>query len=115
MSRKSEGRPHAPRRNIKPRGGWLKNGNAPGDPTTAARCGAKTRAGSPCNCPAMRNGRCRLHGGLSTGPKTAAGIARIRAARTKHGNYAQDAHVLRRKVRALVAECRRVLNAMEHD
>ena len=31
--------------------------------------------------------RCRLHGGLSTGPKTAAGREAISAANTKHGRY----------------------------
>ncbi len=31
--------------------------------------------------------RCRLHGGLSTGPKTPAGRAAISAANTKHGHY----------------------------
>lgn len=35
---------------------------------TALRCGAKTRAGGACQCPAIRNHRrCRLHGGRSTG------------------------------------------------
>jgi hypothetical protein len=34
----------------------------------ASRCGAKTRAGAPCQCPAMRGRtRCRIHGGLSPG------------------------------------------------
>lgn len=34
----------------------------------AARCGAKTRAGSPCQCPAIRGrNRCRLHGGRGSG------------------------------------------------
>jgi hypothetical protein len=34
----------------------------------APRCGAKTRAGAQCQCPAIRNRRrCRLHGGLSPG------------------------------------------------
>jgi hypothetical protein len=34
----------------------------------APRCGAKTRAGSPCRCPAIRDRkRCRLHGGHSSG------------------------------------------------
>jgi hypothetical protein len=34
----------------------------------APRCGAKTRAGRPCQCPAVcGRTRCRLHGGLSTG------------------------------------------------
>jgi hypothetical protein len=46
-------------------------------------CGARTRASTPCNNPAARapdgaprNGRCRLHGGVSTGPRTAQGKAR---------------------------------------
>jgi hypothetical protein len=44
---------------------------------TALRCGAKTRAGAPCKQRALYEcGRCRLHGGLSTGPKTAEGRAR---------------------------------------
>jgi len=30
-------------------------------------CGAKTRVGTPCKNGGMNNGRCRLHGGLSTG------------------------------------------------
>lgn len=33
-------------------------------------CGAKTRAGAPCKRRDLySSGRCRLHGGLSTGPK----------------------------------------------
>jgi hypothetical protein len=31
------------------------------------RCGAPTRRGSSCRSPAMRNGRCRMHGGMSPG------------------------------------------------
>src|SRR5690625_3772974 len=31
------------------------------------RCGAKTRSGKPCKNWAMKNGRCRMHGGKSTG------------------------------------------------
>lgn len=35
------------------------------------RCGAKTRAGTPCKRRDLyASGRCRLHGGLSTGPKS---------------------------------------------
>jgi hypothetical protein len=34
----------------------------------APRCGAKTRAGGACQCPAIRSRkRCRLHGGGSIG------------------------------------------------
>ena len=41
-------------------------------------CGAKTRKGSPCLARVVSGAaRCRLHGGLSTGPKTADGRARI--------------------------------------
>src|SRR5690625_4491593 len=32
------------------------------------RCGAKTRSGNTCKNWAMPNGRCRMHGGKSTGP-----------------------------------------------
>ena len=81
------------------RHGWLKNGNPPGDLSTVKRCGAKTRRATSCQCPAMRNGRCRLHGGLSTGPKTAAGIEAIRRARTKHGYYSKGAILERRQGR----------------
>ena len=42
-------------------------------------CGAKTRSGTPCKAKVVKGRkRCRLHGGLSTGPKTAEGIARIK-------------------------------------
>jgi glucans biosynthesis protein len=35
---------------------------------TAPRCGARNRAGTSCQCPAIRGRtRCRIHGGLSTG------------------------------------------------
>lgn len=37
-------------------------------------CGAHARStGEPCKARPMTNGRCRLHGGLSTGPKTERG------------------------------------------
>ncbi|WP_315902412.1 HGGxSTG domain-containing protein [Serratia proteamaculans] len=40
-------------------------------------CGAKTRAGTPCKMRSIyANGRCKLHGGLSTGAKTSEGKAR---------------------------------------
>jgi hypothetical protein len=75
----------------KARPGPLRNGNPRGNPNAAPRCGACTRAGSPCRAPAMPNGRCRMHGGKSTGPRTFAGLERLRAATTKHGIYATSA------------------------
>ena len=51
-------------------------------------CGARTRSGTLCRKhPIKGKHRCRLHGGLSTGPKTAEGRARIAAAQFKHGRY----------------------------
>src|ERR1700761_4187143 len=47
------------------------------------QCGAKTRAGGVCKAPAMGNGRCRVHGGKSTGPKDQAGNTNA----VKHGFY----------------------------
>jgi hypothetical protein len=98
--------PHEQRR------GRLNNGNLAGDFTSAARCGAKTRRGTPCQCPAMGNGRCRLHGGLSTGPKTAEGIARIRRAVTKHGRNSARARAERRYIRGLIQACRNSIKAL---
>lgn len=41
-------------------------------------CGALTRAGTPCQARALPGKRrCRFHGGLSTGPRTAEGRAAI--------------------------------------
>ena len=37
-----------------------------------------------------RNGRCSLHGGRSTGPKTEDGLARLTEARTKHGKFTKE-------------------------
>ena len=39
-------------------------------------CGAQTRQGRPCIATALGNGRCRNHGGLSTGAKTPEGKAK---------------------------------------
>src|SRR5262245_7422105 len=71
----------------------------------APRCGAKTRKGTACQAPAMRNGRCQFHGGKSTGPRTPEGIERIRRAATKHGWYSKAAKAERRRIRELVRAC----------
>ena len=40
----------------------------------AHKCGAYARStGNPCKAKAMPNGRCKNHGGMSTGPKTPEG------------------------------------------
>lgn len=48
------------------------------------RCGAKTRKGTPCHAkPIPGKARCKFHGGLSTGPKTPEGRARIAEAQRR--------------------------------
>jgi hypothetical protein len=98
-----QSKPHVQRH---PGRGWLKHGGTPGNWENAPRCGAKTRAGTPCRSAAMPNGRCRMHGGPSTGPKTEAGKAAIRASRTKHGRYSQASIAERRKVRSAIRALR---------
>ncbi len=70
----------------------------------ALRCGARTRAGKPCLCPAMRaRSRCRLHGGHSRGAPpgsgngnyvdgyfTAEAVKERRWARSLLGTFAKD-------------------------
>jgi|SRR5882724_2295320 len=98
--------PCSPATSLPPdRRGRLRNGAAPGDFLAAPRCGARTRSGECCRQPAMKNGRCRMHGGLSTGPRTADGRARCAAARRTHGFYSAEMVALRR---AGAAYCRRM-------
>lgn len=58
-------------------------------PAPGEKCLAKTRKDTPCQAPAGIRGRCKLHGGKSTGPKTPEGKAkalsklRPRRARTR--------------------------------
>lgn len=56
------------------------------------RCGARTKAGTPCQRAAVKlTGRCARHGGRSTGPRTPEGRARIAAAQTVHGKQTKEA------------------------
>jgi hypothetical protein len=62
-------------------------------------CGAITRRGTACRCMAVRpGGRCRFHGGLSTGPKTLEG--RVKALR----QLRPLAHLSEAELRARAAE-----------
>ena len=77
------------------------------------RCGAKTRRGNRCQKPALKEKtRCQLHGGKSTGPRTAEGKARVIAANTKHGRRSK-AHVAR--VKEINAELRRITYKLKRD
>jgi hypothetical protein len=63
------------------------------------RCNARTRRGTECQKPPIKGKRrCRLHGGLSTGPKTAEGRARIAAAHYRHGRRSKKFAEMRAKI-----------------
>ena len=47
----------------------------------------------------MANGRCRMHGGKSTGPRTPEGLERSRRSNWKHGYYSAEAKRVRRDAR----------------
>ena len=68
------------------------------------RCGAKTRRGTACQRPAnKRNGRCRLHGGASSGPRTEQGRAKVTAVNTTTGQHTR-AMIARRREGAKIAK-----------
>ena len=74
------------------------------------RCQARNRAGNQCAKPAMRGKRvCGFHGGLSTGPRTTEGIARIKEAATKHGRFTPEA---RRRATTQAARIRELEDAL---
>ena len=54
-----------------------------------------------------------MHGGASTGPRTAEGLARSRRARWKHGLYSAEARSKQKLVRDLLRQSREVLDRME--
>jgi len=69
-----------------------------GDQWEGIRCGAKTRSGSECQRPAYKvNGKCHLHGGASTGPRTETGLASLTQARTKHGKFIKEKRAAARR------------------
>ncbi len=67
----------------------------------ALRCGAHARTtGKPCKSPAMANGRCRMHGGKSTGRPPIHGRYSKAAVRQK-SEWRRKLRELRDLVRAL--------------
>lgn len=64
-------------------------------------CGARTRSGGICRQPAMKNGRCRLHGGKSLSGKA--------HGRYKHGLRTKEAIEFRRQLAELLRESKDML------
>lgn len=69
----------------------------------AKRCEAKTRKEGrpPCQSPAMRNGRCRMHGGKSTGAPKGTAHGRYR-----FGLYTQEAKAEKHYIRELILQAK---------
>ena len=81
--------------------------NALAKANAALRCGARSkRTGKPCRGAAMPNGRCKLHGGKSTGPRTPEGLERSRRANWKHGHFSREARAERSRLRAAILALR---------
>lgn len=69
------------------------------------RCGAHARTtGQPCRCPAMANGRCKLHGGKNPGAPTD-----VRNGNFKHGFRTRAAVAQRMENRELIKRLRELL------
>jgi hypothetical protein len=97
MGDKSRDQPHEPE--------WVE---ALRQARSAPRCGARTRRGTLCQCPAVANrARCRLHGGLSPGAPRGP-----RNGRYVSGYYSQQAIEDRRKLRILIRQMRRTLGEL---
>ena len=78
------------------------------------RCGARTRRGTPCQSPAYKhNHRCRLHGGLATGPRTEEGLARLTASKIKHGKFTKERREAAKRRAQVARELRAELTELE--
>src|SRR6476659_7526940 len=79
----------------------------------APRCGARSkRTGKPCRGAAMPNGRCKVHGGKSTGPRTPEGLERSRRANGQHGHFSREAKAERSLLRAAILAVRYLRDAI---
>src|SRR5215203_5725633 len=73
------------------------------------------RDGERCRGAAMANGRCRMHGGPSTGPRTPEGLERSRRSNWKHGHYSAEAKQVRREARQQFRLLRQLMAAGNED
>jgi len=80
------------------------------------RCIAKTRRGTECQRAAYKhNGRCGLHGGLSTGARTPEGLQRISKANLKHGRQTKDKLEAKRHAAEVGRRVTSELKRLEHQ
>ena len=77
------------------------------------KCGAYARStGNPCQAKALRNGRCKNHGGMSTGPKTPEGRQAIAQATRQRMALGQRKKALEGFCRWLEGDGREVLSKL---
>lgn len=78
-------------------------------------CEAKARTNNhlPCRQPAMENGRCRLHGGLTPkhnpGPKTEDGKLRQHMSNWKHGLHSKIFRDEQTRLKSIINESNKLL------
>ena len=73
------------------------------------RCRARTRSQTPCQSPAMPNGRCRMHGGKAPGAPKGNSHA------LRHGRYSAEAIAERRGLGALLRDMKGLVEQAESD
>ena len=78
---------------------------------SGTRCGAKTRRGTLCLKPAIKNKtRCQLHGGRSTGAVTTEGLRNLSRIHLVHGRTRRKAlaraQYYRNELKRLELQCR---------
>jgi len=61
-----------------------------------------------------RNGKCKLHGGRSTGPRTKDGLARLVASKTTHGLYTKEKRAAARRFAEQGRQMRAELQEIEN-
>lgn len=76
----------------------------------SVRCGAKTRQGSPCKAPAIKNKvRCRMHGGKGSGAPKGSQNA------FKNGLYTAKNMQLRKDIRDLLKESNNAISELNKN
>lgn len=98
---KNEKQPHSQRY------GKLKNGNPPCDLSALPRCDAIAKHSQErCKQPAMANGKCRFHGGKSTGPPVGNKNA------FRHGLYTAEVMKEKKAIAKLIRNAKKTLRKL---
>jgi hypothetical protein len=88
----------------------LLHGRGTASPQASA---AFARQVNPANLARKGSGRCRLHGGRSTGPKSAAALEALKTKMTKHGRFSHEAVAARKEQRAVLRALKAAAKKLE--